>query len=738
MRRMRYPAAAAVVAAALVASSATVATAATEEVESVFLKPNVLDAWDAYAASDTHALLEQQGKMATPNVYLADMARGTDATGADPADYWYVRNGVPDDGVTLAPEAILYANLQNLKAANKIDDVNFTLVMNLPHSENVSTAEAYEWMDSILAEAGPSDPVDVAPVGGEWWDVSSYEGGTFTETSSGAVSASSDTGKRTITVTLDGQPFTLTHYWGWYAATPNSAKQKISIYVPENVRPDSPTYFRTNNGGWTSNNFAATIVNGGTYATGNLAFNTVQGGGNNNPNVLGEVLDRGMILVSYGARSMNDAPVNGQYLGHSPATMTDTKAAIRFLKYNQVYGGLPGDSERVIIHGMSGGGGLTTTVAASGNSSDYFDSLAQIGALGLTQVDGAYSDDPVVGDDVFATFSSAPIIDSFRADHLAEWLYNPTRQKIKDGVYAAETGITSGRNNPAALAEWQYLSAAVLAQKGDDYTYELGLAPDRVKRTLLDMMETSLELTLNENTSYRPTLVDVGAVGTAVEAKSALDTFLRQQDSNRAANWAGLPLDWFTVTGAPGAFEVTIEDSGWDGLTEYLYWVSQWTKGTPISTSQGLPAGLGKGGAFAGGEGLLFGTTDAPYSHLNQVSWAMDPLNWHLFGVTASTNPNTAARQAENREIATTLFDVLQGPSFEVVRRHIDQAERDGSLTGSALSEVLTHIDKAEKLAGSSAASRAVIAQLDNAARKSGLPTDSNVAQAIEALADAS
>lgn len=116
----------------------------------------------------------------------------------------------------------------------------------------------------------------------------------------------------------------------------------------------------------------------------------------------------------------------------------------------------------------------------------------------------------------------------------------------------------------------------------------------------------------------------------------------------------------------------------------------------------------------------------------------MDPLNWHLFGVTASTNPNTAARQAENREIATTLFDVLQGPSFEVVRRHIDQAERDGSLTGSALSEVLTHIDKAEKLAGSSAASRAVIAQLDNAARKSGLPTDSNVAQAIEALADAS
>ena len=735
MRKMRCVAAA-VATAALVASTATTANAATEPEENVFLKPHVLDAWYEYTASDTFAQLQQQGKMATPNVYLADVARGTDTTGADPADYWYVRNGVPDDGVTLAPEAILYANLERLKAAGKIDDFNFTLVMNLPHSENVSTAEAYEWMDGILAEAGPSDPADVQPATG-WWDVTTYEGGTFVESANGNVTSSSDTGKREITVTLDGQPFGVTHYWGWYSEAPNSPKQKISIYVPENVREDSPTFFRTNNGGWTSNNFVATIVDGGSYNTGNLAFNTVMGGGNNNPAVLGEILDRGMILVSYGARSMNDAPVNGEYQGHSPATMTDTKAAIRFLKYNQVYGGLPGDPERVIIHGMSGGGGLTTAVAASGNSSDYFESLAEIGALGLTQSGGAYSDDPAVGDDVFATFSSAPIIDSFRADHLAEWMYNETRQKIRDGVYANETGITSGRNNPAALAEWQYLSAAVLAQKGDDYTYELGLTPESVKRTLLDMMETSLELTLNENKSYRPTLVDVSTVTTPAEAKAALDVFLRQQDSNRAANWAGLRLDWFTVTGTQGAFEVTIPDSGWDDLTEYLYWVSQWTKGTPISTAQGLTTGLGKSGAFAGGEGQLFGTRDAPYTQLNQVSWAMDPANWHLFGVQQSTNPNQAQRQAENRAIAVTLFDVLPGPSYEVVRRHIDIAERDGDLTGKALSEVLKHVAQAEKLAGK-ASSNAVKAQLDNAIRKSGLPSDANVVKAIQALADAS
>ncbi|MFE5407611.1 alpha/beta hydrolase family esterase [Microbacterium sp. NPDC056569] len=77
-------------------------------------------------------------------------------------------------------------------------------------------------------------------------------------------------------------------------------------------------------------------------------------------------------------------------------------------------------------------------------------------------------------------------------------------------------------------------------------------------------------------------------------------------------------------------------------------------------------------------------------------------------------------------------------PSFELVRAYLDQAERDGVLTGNALSAVVKHIDQAEKLASGSAASNAVIAQLDNAARKSGLSADSNVVKAISALAEAS
>lgn len=76
---------------------------------------------------------------------------------------------------------------------------------------------------------------------------------------------------------------------------------------------------------------------------------------------------------------------------------------------------------------------------------------------------------------------------------------------------------------------------------------------------------------------------------------------------------------------------------------------------------------------------------------------------------------------------------IVHTPSFAVTRAYIDQAERSGSLTGKALTEVRKHVDQAEQLAGTSANSRALVAQLDNAIRKSGQP-DSAVVQALNEL----
>ncbi|WP_461476528.1 LVIVD repeat-containing protein [Microbacterium sp. HJ5] len=75
-------------------------------------------------------------------------------------------------------------------------------------------------------------------------------------------------------------------------------------------------------------------------------------------------------------------------------------------------------------------------------------------------------------------------------------------------------------------------------------------------------------------------------------------------------------------------------------------------------------------------------------------------------------------------------------PSFAVVKSYIDQAERDGSLSGKALTQVRKHVAEAEVLVADGSSAKAIQAQLDNAARKSGLP-GSDVVAALNALAAA-
>lgn len=363
-----------------------------------------------------------------------------------------------------------------------------------------------------------------------------------------------------------------------------------------------------------------------------------------------------MILVSYGARSRMDPPVEGKYRGHAPAPMSDTKAAIRFLKQNQVHGGVPGDPERVVVTGMSGGGALTAIIAASGNSSDYFESLAQLGALGIERTGDGFRSDAVVGDDVFATLSSAPMIEQDVASQAHEWIYFPTRQRVADGAYAGASGIATDRNDPERLAEWQILASNVLSQ--DDgypaYLENLGLDPSDVKRTLLDMVERSLERLLNAGVTARPDIADISDATNPRTAKRVTDAFLRYGQGDKAPGFDALPLDWYRVTGHRGDFDVRIKDSAWSAFSEYTYWTAQFVKHTPATDQDGLREALGVSGYS---ESSVYGTEDQPYNHVNAVSWAMDPANWHLFGVAPSMNPDDDLRQAENREIAVTLFD---------------------------------------------------------------------------------
>lgn len=143
---------------------------------------------------------------------------------------------------------------------------------------------------------------------------------------------------------------------------------------------------------------------------------------------------------------------------------------------------------------------------------------------------------------------------------------------------------------------------------------------------------------------------------------------------------------------------------------------------------------------FPNPNGINLGGYWSTYWYNGNVLGSEIARGFESLGLTASSmmsaNEITAAGEIRleqfNAQLQTKL---VHAPSFAVVRSYVDQAERAGTLTGAALSEVRKHVDQAEKLANGSANGRAIVAQLDNAARKSGFAPESDLVQALGALA---
>jgi len=83
---------------------------------------------------------------------------------------------------------------------------------------------------------------------------------------------------------------------------------------------------------------------------------------------------------------------------------------------------------------------------------------------------------------------------------------------------------------------------------------------------------------------------------------------------------------------------------------------------------------------------------------------------------------------------AQTQSMLVHAPSFAVAGSYVDQAERSGDLSAKQLAQVRKHLAEAEALEAGGSSNRAVIAQLDNAIKKSGAASDSAVVEAIAAL----
>ncbi len=381
---------------------------------------------------------------------------------------------------------------------------------------------------------------------------------------------------------LDGEEISVTMYEDVYVANPNREEdQRISIYIPDNADKDSPIIFLVNNSGWQSDAYAdrEQVKTYGTEEQTDWDGNTneVTVGdytSTSDTDKIGMALSKGYVIVSYGCRSRSNGETDGEYLGHSPATMSDTKAAIRYLRYNADL--LPaGDPEKIIVTGTSGGGALSTVIAASGNSSDYFEALYEVGAAGIDMDDdGNYVS--TIGDDVYGVIAYCPITDLAGADMAYEWTYNGTREML--GTYTEDEMEVSGI---LADAYTDYLA-------GLDLTTETGdpLTTDNLEDCIIALMETEIEESIEE-------------IGIE-QMQEELDSYANDND-----------VTW-----------ITFND---DGTYTYdfdlhRYWLaSHTTLKNPCAFSN-----YGMGGNM--NEDSLFGSRDDEYSPFEFFSWEHDMI----------------------------------------------------------------------------------------------------------------
>ena len=180
----------------------------------------------------------------------------------------------------------------------------------------------------------------------------------------------------------------------------------------------------------------------------------------------------GFIYVAAGCR--------GRDAG-APAGVTDLKAAIRYIRYND--GVIPGDVDRIFSFGMSGGGAQSALLGATGDSEDYEPYLTAIGA-----VSG-------VSDAVTGSMCWCPITELDYADEAYEWNLGNTRtdlteqeQTLSNGMaeafatYINELGLKDSSGNALTLTE----SEDGVYQSGTYYEYLKGVVETSLNNFLED------------------------------------------------------------------------------------------------------------------------------------------------------------------------------------------------------------------------------------------------------------
>lgn len=203
------------------------------------------------------------------------------------------------------------------------------------------------------------------------------------------------------TLTVDGESFEVRAYEGIiYVANPVDEEfQQMNIYIPS-------AYFEGKSiGSYSAENAPIFFPNQvGGYMPGKPGSPDQNGFGRkkDEPSTIAVALSKGLVVASPGARGRTKAS------GKAPAVIVDLKAAVRYLKLNDLR--MPGDAQKIISNGTSAGGAVSALLGATGNNPAYEPYLKELGAADVT-------------DDIFAVSAYCPITNLDHADMAYEWQY---------------------------------------------------------------------------------------------------------------------------------------------------------------------------------------------------------------------------------------------------------------------------------------------------------------------------
>ncbi|MDO4556586.1 MAG: hypothetical protein Q4B70_15830, partial [Lachnospiraceae bacterium] len=301
----------------------------------------------------------------------------------------------------------------------------------------------------------------------------------------------------------------------------NTEYQTMLIFVPAD-------YMTLNEDG--SASFTDTKVGDYTADTAPIVFQNSNGGwqsGSPKAPEYADALTAGMIYVSCGSRSRDASDESGTSTGKVPTPITDLKAGVIALRANAEI--LPGDTDKIISVGASGGGQMSSALGATGNMDEYYPYLYEAGAIGVTYDEATDTYSSEYDDSVYAAMSYCPIADIENADLAYAWLrYDSTLN---------EDGSLSDTAGGYEFSEFQLALQEDAAYAFGEYINSLGLTDEDGNELTFDENEDGT-LNLRAGSYYEATLNNISdALNATLAVEEDAEAYITDNYGEDTSDW---------------------------------------------------------------------------------------------------------------------------------------------------------------------------------------------------------